>query len=75
MLFCEVWVCEPILLGFEIFALISWHAGVAALILLISYADQVHDTTFSHKGALKGPYKLLDMILQFIVNPNSLWIE
>ncbi|KAM7479632.1 hypothetical protein LguiA_027845 [Lonicera macranthoides] len=43
--------------------------GVAALILLISYADQVNDTTFSHKGALKGLSKDAIIILQSTISP------
>lgn len=34
----------------------TWHAGVVALIILISYPDQINDIVFGQEGALKGLY-------------------
>lgn len=34
-------------------------AGVAALVVLISHTDQIHDLIFGDEGALKGLYGAL----------------
>ncbi|MEI4867167.1 NAD(P)-binding domain-containing protein, partial [Klebsiella pneumoniae] len=43
--------------------------GVAALIILISYPDQINDIVFGQEGALKGLNKDAAIILHSTISP------
>lgn len=51
----------------------SSNAGVEALIVLISHADQIEDIFFSSEGVYKGIIKLLlqNHFLAFLLNLNN----
>ncbi|XP_028062315.1 uncharacterized protein LOC114265698 [Camellia sinensis] len=50
-------------------SLISLHADVVALVVLISHADQINDLLFGHESALKGSRKDAVIILHSTILP------
>ncbi|OMP07890.1 Ketose-bisphosphate aldolase, class-II [Corchorus olitorius] len=55
--------------GTECIGLMEAGKGVAALIVLISHVDQIHDVVFGHDGALKGLEKDTVIILHSTILP------
>ncbi|XP_028069882.1 uncharacterized protein LOC114272365 [Camellia sinensis] len=50
-------------------SLISLHADVVALVVLISHTDQINDLVFGHESALKGLHKDAVIILHSTILP------